>query len=79
VKKSAALRALSEWVHVNCLKPVALEQIKDGILRSLISRTFHFEMDEDELATKQLNVEDLNGGHMTYLFERETSSKMDLP
>lgn len=35
-KKKAGLAALSEWKHINCLRPITKDNIQDDALRKLI-------------------------------------------
>jgi DNA repair and recombination protein RAD54B len=36
-KKKAALAALGEWTHINCLRPSVCSHIQDDILRKIVS------------------------------------------
>jgi hypothetical protein len=84
-KKAAALKALTEWTHINCLYPAAVEAVQDDVLSQIIS----LNIDEDEPAEGELEVDtespesrkarmdELHDGAVTFLFEKRSESHMD--
>ncbi|EGN99526.1 hypothetical protein SERLA73DRAFT_72346 [Serpula lacrymans var. lacrymans S7.3] len=52
-KKKAELAALGEWKHVNCLRSLARDDIRDDILRRLIYTLEPEDMDKNEEYIKQ--------------------------
>ena len=81
-KKAAALKSLSEWTHINCLYPSAVDAVQDEILSQLIALTFEDddgnegETDQDTEPKKAV-IENLHDGAVTFLFEKRSESKID--
>jgi len=77
-KKKANLAALEEWQHVDCLGPMAQEYIQDEALHHLIpsnetAAEESMDIDDDAASNpdRQLSVEEVPDGSMTFVFERK--------
>jgi len=84
-KKAAALKALTEWTHINCLYPAAVEAVQDDILSQIIAlnidddRPLDGEVEDDtEMPeSRKAHMDELHDGAVTFLFEKRSESKMD--
>ena len=84
-KKRDALSSLADWAHINCMKSTARDLIQDNVLRGLVYSPRGVDssppIDEDEHlwndidddtppVQPDLDVKDVPGGTITYVFER---------
>ncbi|KAF8170206.1 SNF2 family N-terminal domain-containing protein [Mycena galopus ATCC 62051] len=85
-KKRAGLAALGQWKHINCLLPTAQDDIHDIILRKLLFVPKADKKPQSQLLAvldaaalmASLTVSDLPGGSVSFLFEKSTSTTVDL-
>lgn len=80
--ESAALKSLTEWNHINCLFPAAIEMVQDDILSQLVALNFEGEDEdgggvedgEDCSGQARVSREKLHDGAVTFLFEKRSES-----
>ncbi|KAF9071019.1 SNF2 family N-terminal domain-containing protein [Rhodocollybia butyracea] len=88
-KKKSSLAALEEWKHINCLKPSAVEDVKDELLRNMLyvkpkeessylaktkTEQILAAIDLDNLAEREgTTPRTVPGGTVSFLFERSCS------
>jgi len=78
-KRAAALKALTEWTHINCLYPASVQAVQDQVLSQILALTFEDdeapdETDELPLEPKKADKDSLHDGAITFLFERRSDS-----
>jgi len=83
MKKAAALKALTEWTHINCLYPSAVGAVQDDILSQIIALNVEDERlpegdsDDEAPELRKAQMDELHDGAVTFLFEKRSESKMD--
>jgi len=89
-KKKAALAALGQWNHINCLRPTgdADVYVQDDILRRIVASRSLTEpaekmslldsvnIDRIQAMTKQ-SIGDVAGGSVSFIFERCSQSEVN--
>ncbi|KAJ7078907.1 SNF2 family N-terminal domain-containing protein [Mycena belliarum] len=88
-KKRAGLAALGQWKHINCLSPIARDDIQDQMLRKLVflpepdkkaasrPRSQALAALEAATAMSRLTVADLPGGSVSFLFEKSSTVNIE--
>jgi DNA repair and recombination protein RAD54B len=88
-KKREGLAALSEWKHLNCLKPLVRDSIHDDILRKVCGPTGEDAardqakgllplIDLEAIQAMEVpHIEDVPGGVITFLFEKCSTSNLE--
>jgi DNA repair and recombination protein RAD54B len=81
-RQKADLAALEEWSHIDCLLPSAQEYIRDAILQRLLpspesakQQDMDSDSDDGSVIGEALEVSDVQGGAMTFLFQRKAKSE----
>lgn len=89
-KKKDGLASLSEWKHLNCLKPCVQDSIHDDILRRVCTpardgapknqaKDILSMIDLEAIqAMETLPIEDVPGGTITFLFERSSVTNLEI-
>jgi DNA repair and recombination protein RAD54B len=84
-KKKNGLAALSEWKHLNCLKPCVQDSIHDDILRRVCTPSAPKSQPRDILSMIDLEaiqametplIEDVPGGTITFLIREVFSAEL---
>jgi DNA repair and recombination protein RAD54B len=89
-KKKEGLAALSEWKHLNCLRPFVQDSIHDDILRRVCTPSradaprnrakdilSMIDLDAIEAMETPL-IEDIPGGTITFLFEKCSTTNLEI-
>ncbi len=89
-KRKDGLAALSEWKHLNCLKPCVQDSIHDDILRRVCTpardgtpknqaKDILSMIDLEAIqAMETPPIEDVPGGTITFLFERASVTNLEI-
>jgi DNA repair and recombination protein RAD54B len=68
-KTKAALAALGEWKHINCLHSATHADISDGLLRKVVSENSRSEASSSGQSS-DISFSDLRDGGVSFLFEK---------